>query len=256
MSTIIRLSSLPVPKPESQQAITLEILARLWLPEEAFLYGERYQHPMRKLSFYASRLLLRMTFSEYYQCPPQAPRFNRLDSGALAQTNDNLESQHKNQLLFSVTHAVDRVFLATIPAINVKKLGIDTEPLDRDFNPDKLVKRYFSGEVQQWFSGLSPKQKNHAFLSLWTQAEAFFKATQLGLKGGIQKLNFLINRPDPILNQIQSKLGYKAKTLGWRVTQPEIPNYALAIAYYARNRRNTYPIRYRAESINSLENFT
>jgi hypothetical protein len=84
-------------------------------------------------------------------------------------------------LQFNMTHSQDLALYAV--TLNQEIIGIDLEWINPDLAVSPLVSRFFTTQEQQFFSLLSVEQQRSAFYRLWTQKEAWLKATGIGLNG-------------------------------------------------------------------------
>ncbi|SFR66717.1 4'-phosphopantetheinyl transferase [Marinobacter daqiaonensis] len=78
-------------------------------------------------------------------------------------------------------------------------LGVDIEPLYRETNWRRIVRRWFTEEEQDW---LLTRGSHEAFLKVWTLKEAWLKATGRGIANNLRSLRVSANleligdRPD------------------------------------------------------------
>jgi 4'-phosphopantetheinyl transferase len=64
-------------------------------------------------------------------------------------------------------------------------IGVDIEPLGRHSRWQKLAKRWFTPQEQNW---LHAEDSAETFLTVWTLKEAWLKATERGIAGNLQAL--------------------------------------------------------------------
>lgn len=78
---------------------------------------------------------------------------------------------------FNITHGGNIIAVAFCDDCEV---GIDTESIDRKVNP-MIAERYFTPTETKSLQKITPQQRPHALLNLWTIKEAYLKMTGDGL---------------------------------------------------------------------------
>ena len=89
----------------------------------------------------------------------------------------------------SISHCCDALFIGWSP----KRIGVDIERMDRMFNPEKLVQRYFSQKEIGSLIGLEKEDLRIATLESWVNKEAAIKWQQASLAGNISEWIFYKN---------------------------------------------------------------
>ena len=127
-------------------------------------------------------------------------------------------------LQFSISHSRDLTLLAVTAGTVV---GIDVE-YERPI-PDAIdiADRYFRSEEAGALKELPRFQVANAFLSLWTQKEAYLKAVGCGLSGGLDSVRVSLNQS----GQPTAAGSFQLKERWWRLCSfTPFPNYLGAIA--------------------------
>ena len=127
--------------------------------------------------------LLRVILGRYLASSPAALQFGR---GPFGKPKLIGEALH-----FNLSHTGGQALLAVARQCEV---GVDIERLRSDFSPDELASHVFSSMEQADLFSLTPAERHHAFLTLWTGKEAYTKARGLGLSFPLSKLTL---RPSP-----------------------------------------------------------
>ncbi len=82
---------------------------------------------------------------------------------------------------FNVSHSGD---IGLCAAGRGMKVGVDLEQLDRRTDFETLMRSFFTPAEAASVESLSPRDRWHRFLGLWTAKEALLKAWGRGLSGG------------------------------------------------------------------------
>lgn len=150
---------------------------------------EREQRSRKRFSndrnmFALAHILLRKTLSRYAPIAPADWHFVRGPYGKPELAEDQLAS---TRLRFSLSHSDD---LAVCAITHGQAVGVDTEPLARDINPDELADMVLTEAEQQELAGTTGKARNRHFLRVWTLKEAYVKAIGLGLSFPLRDCSF------------------------------------------------------------------
>ena len=115
----------------------------------------------------------------------------------------------------SFSHCKDAIILVW----HVKKIGIDIERQDRDFNYAKLAKKYFSNSNR---SNDTRKLYKNSILNQWCAIEAAIKWDHGKLAEDIKEWQYSENK---------KTLFYKKKKLKLKITQINFYQWTISLAY-------------------------
>ncbi len=160
----------------------------------------------RLTEFVHSRWLIRQAL---YGASGQAPHLCRPVHGRPTASAEP-EGWH---LSLSHSHGMSACGVSSRPGI-----GVDIEPLFREMNWRRIVKRWFSPEEQDW---LLDSPDPHNFLQVWTLKEAWLKATGRGIANNLQTLT------------ISSNLELTGDRPGenWRAALTQAEDYMIALVW-------------------------
>lgn len=130
----------------------------------------KLEEPRRQ--FTNARSALRNLLGNYLNAPSERIEFTYAEHGKPVLKRDN------SGIRFNVTHSHN---LALIAIAADKSVGIDIEWLGRTADTNALSKRFYSKIEQTQLNAISAEQHHQAFLSCWTQKEAYLKAHGSGL---------------------------------------------------------------------------
>ena len=122
----------------------------------------------RKRQFCASRLLLNQLRSHYLPS-------HILDTEESSTFPYRLVAANNDVHNFNISHSDDWVAVALADQYINSDIGVDIQTLKRDWSPEKAV--FFCSEAQVKH-GFGLNQPENYFTQLWSQKEAYFKATQ------------------------------------------------------------------------------
>jgi phosphopantetheine--protein transferase-like protein len=103
-------------------------------------------------------------------------------------------------LHFNLSHSGDFVFIA----FSSDPVGFDIENLQRKADFQKLAARYFQSQERELMDR-SEKEKNFAFLEIWTAKEAMIKLVGSGIALGLDK-TLVLNEEEGIFNDTKIHL--------------------------------------------------
>ena len=155
-------------------------------PDEASR-SERYHFRRDQKRFLAGRGILRNILARYLAAEPEQIVFSYNAHGKpfLCDPFKSME------LTFNLSHAHD---LALYAVAVKRRVGIDMEFLQREFQWEEIAERFFSHGEQASLRRLPQKERRHAFFTFWTQKEAVLKAVGTGLTDDLKKIN-VASRP-------------------------------------------------------------
>jgi 4'-phosphopantetheinyl transferase len=113
------------------------------------------------------------------------------------------------RLRFSLAHSAGLALVAVTERADV---GADLERMDARLAEPPSAEHYFAPAERARLDGLTGRARLHLFFELWTEKEAYLKATGAGITGGLGELDWT----------------------GWTLLRPAVPDgYAAAIAVRA-----------------------
>jgi len=125
---------------------------------------------------------------------------------------------------FNLTHSGDFVALA----ISDDEVGVDIENLRPVNAAQRLANRFFSPEERKHVFELDGEARDRAFLRIWTQKEAYLKATGLGVG---MPLRGVETEPDPAAPPgLRAIAGDRNEAASWTLLEVEIPGTVCIVA--------------------------
>lgn len=143
---------------------------------------EKLRNEKDRLRSVFAELLLRYALSEEGITPEGALDIARTEAGK------PYLPEHP-EIFFNLSHSGDYVSAAVASSA----VGIDIEHLRRD--PEKVAKRFYAPEENEYLSSLPDDTRASAFLRLWTMKESYVKALGEGLR--IPPSDVVFAKPDP-----------------------------------------------------------
>ena len=190
------------------------------LPGDERERAERFRVEGARRRFVLARTLLRSELSQRVGGAPDALVFGVGPHGKPHLVTPALDSPP----CFNLSHSGDLVVVA-IAAVEV---GADVECLRPVAGAEKLARRFFSSEECRAITALSGAVRDRAFLRIWTQKEAYLKATGLGVG---MRLREVEAEPDaeapPRLHTIG---GDGEEAARWSLHEVEIPGAVCTVA--------------------------
>jgi 4'-phosphopantetheinyl transferase len=108
------------------------------------------------------------------------------------------------------------------------EVGIDVERLRRVPDADRLARRFFSRAESDSVLGLTGAARDRAFLRVWTQKEAYLKATGVGVGMPLREVE---TEPDPDAPpRLVAISGDRVEARRWRLIDVEIPASVCTVA--------------------------
>jgi len=164
------------------------------LSSDELARARSFAEPARS-RFVAARTALRERLADYLGCAACDVGFDYGDMG-----KPHLRSHER--LHFSVAHAGDLALLAFARAAPV---GVDIERLRTVARRERIARRVLAADSAEALMGVSPQERDEAFIWAWTQREAYVKAIGSGV----------LRSPDP-LPFVWPPRAYGSA--GWQVT--------------------------------------
>lgn len=127
-------------------------------------------------------------------------------------------------LAFNLSHSGDVVALAVAKS----QIGVDVE-LQRPVNlAERLSRRFFSPAESEAVLAATGAVRDRVFLRIWTQKEAWLKATGLGVGMPLREVE---TQPDPTLPpDLLAISGDRDEAARWSLTEAEIPGAVCIVA--------------------------
>jgi len=151
--------------------------------------SERFVRECDRNAFLKTRAALRRLLGRVTGAEPQSIQFQSNAWG-----KPLLAGQRAEAISFSVSHTDG---LSVIAVANGRKICIDVERNRSIADRDRVAEAVFGQSTAHALSRLQDSVRDHAFLQLWTAAEAFLKATGTGFAG----------RPEGLPLSLQGPLG-------------------------------------------------
>jgi len=144
--------------------------------------SEKYHFRRDRQNFVAARGILRNILAGYLGTEPEKIIFSYSPYG-----KPFLSGPFSNRdLSFNLSHAK---YLAMYAVTLKRKVGIDIEYPQQEFQWNDIVERFFSPLEKTELLALPEKNRHRAFFTYWTRKEAFLKANGTGLSTEIKDIN-------------------------------------------------------------------
>ncbi|MBF0499295.1 MAG: 4'-phosphopantetheinyl transferase superfamily protein [Candidatus Riflebacteria bacterium] len=165
----IRHADLRLEEPE------LEALRRL-LSDDELDRCSRAKFPTVERRFLAARGLLRRILGETLRCDPRELSFAEETGGKPFVAGSGAPPPVR----YSVSHSAD---LLVVGISRDFEIGIDVEKIRENYQPEPIVKRFFSAREYEVWQGFPENERIEAFFRAWTRKEAYLKGTGKGITG-------------------------------------------------------------------------
>jgi len=143
------------------------------LPEHERERARRFKVSAAARCFILARMLLRRTLAKHLDAAPSDLIFGIGQHGKPYL----VEPKPSAVFGFNLSHSGEVVVLATGPG----EIGVDVEVQRPIPNAEKLARRFFSPTERDLVFAVEGANRDRAFLRIWTQKEAWLKATGLGV---------------------------------------------------------------------------
>tara|TARA_Y100001935_G_C17311324_1_gene516545 strand:- start:9492 stop:10151 length:660 start_codon:yes stop_codon:yes gene_type:complete len=156
---------------------------------------EQYSDDSLKIKFCISRSILRLILTKYLDLSQENIHINNLDNGrpVLANSEINLD--------FNLSHMENWLLVAIS---RNRKIGIDIEKCNSQFNRKKISSRFFEKDVYIKLKDCNFDEK--FFCKLWTQFEARQKCFGFGVFGEKVKSNKVKTKSFEIFEGVYSSI--------------------------------------------------
>jgi 4'-phosphopantetheinyl transferase len=182
----------------------------------------RIKSERTRLGFVLRRGLLRHVLSTYVERSPESLGFSTDSEGKPSLTD-------AGRLEFSASSSHDLVLIAV--AWN-RKVGVDIEYIDVDFDFQAVAQRWFAPNECACLMKLNPRDAKNAFFAFWTRKEAYVKALGQGLRS-LPNVEVPLVSPAPILFDHGDR---REELWDWRLHDlPMGPSYSAALAIHGHD---------------------
>jgi len=136
---------------------------------------------------------------------------------------------------FNLSHS-GNVIVLVVASVDV---GVDVESLREIPNAERMAGRFFSRGEQTRINDLDEATRNRSFLRIWTQKEAYLKATGLGVGMPLREVE---TEPDPEAPpRLLAVAGDREEATRWTLLEAEVPGAVCIVA--ARGQMPTLEVR-------------
>ncbi|MFZ2956229.1 MAG: 4'-phosphopantetheinyl transferase superfamily protein [Candidatus Ozemobacteraceae bacterium] len=137
---------------------------------------QRAKFPTVERRFLASRGMLRFILGETLHCDPREIQFDTAVGGKPFIAGRGSPPPFR----FSASHSGD---LFVVGLSENFEIGVDIERLRQEYQPEPIVKRFFSPNEYKTWLAFPENQRQQAFFRAWTRKEAYLKGTGKGIAG-------------------------------------------------------------------------
>jgi len=170
--------------------------------------------------FVLARTVLRRHLGAALGVDPMSLVFAAGDRGKPALASPTIEDPPH----FNLSHSGDVVAVAVAPA----DVGVDIEVLREISNAERMARRFFSLDEQSIINDLGGATRDRAFLRIWTQKEAYLKATGLGVGMPLREVETEADPANP--PHLHAIGGDRAEAESWTLLEAEIPGAVCTVA--------------------------
>ena len=190
------------------------------LPGQERERAARFRIETARHRFVLARTVLRHELGAAIGAEPHTLGFVASDHGKPCLAFPEID----NPPTFNLSHSGDLVLLA-IARVDV---GVDVENLRSIPKAEKLAHRFFSPAERKSVFELGGEARDHAFLRIWTQKEAYLKATGLGVGMELRRVE---TEPDPGAHpRVLSISGDPEEASRWTLLEVEVPGAVCTVA--------------------------
>jgi len=190
------------------------------LPEEDHERAERIQIAAARHRFVLARSILRRSLGALIGTDPRNLVFSTGERGKPFLSVPQLDDPPR----FNLSHS-GNVVVFVVGSIDV---GVDVESLREVRNAERMARRFFSPNEQSVIQSLVGATRDHAFLRIWTQKEAYLKATGIGVG---MPLRGVETEPDPEAPPgLRAIAGDRDEAARWTLLEAEVPGAVCTVA--------------------------
>jgi 4'-phosphopantetheinyl transferase len=192
----------------------------LRLPADERRRAARFRVGEARQRFVLARTMLRRELGEMLRTDPKTLNFGVSERGKPYLVRPETPEPPK----FNLSHS--RGVVAVVVAHT--EIGIDVEGLRHITRAAQLARRFFSAGERAVVLAADGAARDRAFLRIWTQKEAYLKATGLGVG---MPLNEVETEPDPTApRRILAVAGDRDEGNRWELLQVEVPDAVCVVA--------------------------
>ena len=201
------------------------------LPAEEQQRATRFRIDAARHRFVLGRTVLRRHLSTSLGMDPKALAFSTSDRGKPHLASSDIDDPP----YFNLSHSGNVVVLV-VASVDV---GVDVESLREIPNAERMAGRVFSRGEQTLINDLDEATRNRSFLRIWTQKEAYLKATGLGVGMPLREVE---TEPDPEAPpRLLAVAGDREEATRWTLLEAEVPGAVCIVA--ARGQMPTLEVR-------------
>lgn len=198
-----------------------DLVAGLPVPEQE--RARRFKVAAAERRFVLARTLLRHTLGKHLDVAPNALIFGVGEHG-----KPQLRQPKPPPVFgFNISHSGEVVVLATATG----EIGIDVEELRTTPAAERLARRFFSPVERDFVLARDGADRARAFFRIWTQKEAWLKATGLGVGMPLREVETEADPAKP--PQLFAISGDREKAERWSFAEAEIPGSVCVVAIEA-----------------------
>ena len=180
------------------------------LAEDEISRAGRYRHETDSTQFIVGRGLLRVLLARYLNVRPEEIQFRYNCWGKPYLAPD----RHPSAPLFNFSHSHG---LALCALSRDRMVGVDIERVWPSAEYADIAERFFSTQEIEAIAAQPEPMRQRAFLSCWTQKEAFVKALGQGLSIPLNRFDVSVGSPVPTSVTYEG-LGF-AETTRWSLQE-------------------------------------
>ena len=190
------------------------------LPAEEQKRATRFRIDAARHRFVLARTVLRRHLSKSLGTNPKTLAFSTGGRGKPHLASSDIDDPPH----FNLSHSGDVVVLV-VASVDV---GVDVESLREIPNAGRMAGRFFSRGEQSMINDLDEATRNRAFLRIWTQKEAYLKATGLGVGMALRTVE---TEPDPHASpRLLAIAGDREEAARWTLLEAEVPEAVCIVA--------------------------
>lgn len=176
--------------------------------------ADRFTVETGRARYLAAHGMLRLVLGSVLETDPAGLRFQRGTRGKPSLAPSTMPSIPH----FNISHSGD----AAVVAVAVAELGVDVEALRPLARSDRLAERFFSDRERRCLARRRDRNRDAAFLGVWTAKEAYLKAVGSGIAMPLRKIE--IDLKGPAITHI---VGDPHAAARWTLLQTDLPIPAL-----------------------------
>jgi 4'-phosphopantetheinyl transferase len=190
------------------------------LPGDEQQRARRFRVPVAGQIFVLARTLLRQVMGGTLNIDPASLVFAAGERG-----KPHLAAPETGHLPhFNLSHSDQVVVLAVAPM----EIGVDVENFRHVANAERLARRFFGPAEWKVVCDLDGAARDHAFLRIWTQKEAYLKATGIGVGMPLREVE---TEPDPQAPpRLLAITGDRDEAARWTLLEVEVPGAVCTVA--------------------------